>query len=176
MTFAPLAQVAPTVGECACSSRGACRGPQCGAVAHAPAAAAGTRASTLSNPPIHFNLRPRPRPRPRPRASLSCAPSALSPRPAERRGRVPPRSQARPAPTHLSHCLSRPPLSPLHPVAFFGLAGVAYATVPRILNSRHADDMPTLAKDWKRAEAKRFLSYERDAGVPVVVNPIRKGM
>jgi hypothetical protein len=65
-----------------------------------------------------------------------------------------------------------------NPVAFFGLAGVAYISIPRILNSRHADDMPTLARDWKREEAKRFLNYEREGapGAPVVLNPISKGM
>lgn len=67
-------------------------------------------------------------------------------------------------------------LSP--PAAFFGLAGVAYTTIPRVFSSRAADDMPTLSSEWKRATAKRALAYEREGapGAPVVLDPISRDM
>jgi len=88
---------------------------------------------------------------------------------------APPRPISLPSTFHLPPSSFHPSRNP---VAFFGLAGVAYISIPRILNSRHADDMPTLARDWKREEAKRFLNYEREGapGMPVVLNPISKGM
>jgi hypothetical protein len=65
-----------------------------------------------------------------------------------------------------------------HSAAFFGLAGVTFMAVPRLFNSRHADDMPTLTRDWKREEAKRSLSHAREGapGAPVVLNPIRRDL
>jgi len=128
MTFAPLSQVAPTVGA-------------------KPAAGVGSDEEDWKAP----RMRSSGRRRPAGARVLNLAP----PRP-----------------------ISLPSSPSRNPVAFFGLAGVAYISIPRILNSRHADDMPTLARDWKREEAKRFLNYEREGapGAPVVLNPISKGM
>ena len=90
-----------------------------------------------------------------------------------RRARTPP-PRAPPPPFSPHHSLRLP----LSPATFFGLAGVTFMAVPKILNHRPADDIPTMAKDWKRAEAKRALAHERHGApdVPVVMNPIRRDL
>jgi hypothetical protein len=47
-----------------------------------------------------------------------------------------------------------------------------------MFNSRHSDDMPSLSSEWRRAAAKRALSYEREGapGAPVVLDPITRDM